>query len=217
MTRVILHNAAGRRRDRRTGMATKANADHPAEEVRAALDEAGLSVIDAAARIGVSRQQLTRLLGRKSALSPEMALRLQSVFGLSARRLLETQLERDLSDAGNKLGATLSRLAAFKQAHEPPAREEVLRRLRRHKREIAAAGVEKLFLFGSVARGEARAGSDVDLYFEPSPSASIGLVELGKLKTRIEEILGRKTDLVPGDSFRPHVRSRVTIDAVRVF
>lgn len=198
-------------------MATKAHADHPADEVRAALDEAGLSVIDAAARIGVSRQQLTRLLGGKSALSPEMALRLQSVFGLSARRLLETQLERDLSDAGKKLGAALSRLAAFKRAHEPPARDDVLRRLRRRKSEISAAGVEKLFLFGSVARGEARAGSDVDLFYEPAPGASIGLVELGKLKARIEEILGRKTDLVPGDSFRPHVRERAMRDAVRVF
>lgn len=198
-------------------MAINAHADHPADEVRAALDEAGLSVIDAAARIGVSRQQLTRLLGRKSALSPEMALRLQSAFGLSARRLLETQLERDLSDAGKKLGATLSRLAAFKRAHQPPARDDILRRLRRRKSEIVAAGVEKLFLFGSVARGEARASSDVDLYFEPSPSASIGLVELGKLKAQIEEILGRRVDLVPGDSFRPQVRARVMRDAVRVF
>lgn len=192
-------------------------AAHPGERVRAVLKQSGLTVGDAADRAGVSRQQLTRLLGRKSAMSPEMALRLESVFGLPARQLLDMQIEFDLERARRKMSARLARLRAFEGLKDRLAMAEVVRRLRVHRRKIEAAGVERLYLFGSVARGEATASSDVDLFYEPSPDASIGLVELGKLKARIEEILGLKVDLVPGDSFRPQVRTRVERDAIRVF
>ena len=42
-------------------------------------------------------------------------------------------------------------------------REETIRRLHEHEAELKRLGVEHLYLFGSVARGEAREDSDVDL------------------------------------------------------
>ena len=87
--------------------------DHPGDIVRRLIDETGLTVGAAAARLGVSRQQLTRLIGRKSDLSPEMALRIESVFGRSAEALMQRQIALDLASARNSKRAELEALQTF--------------------------------------------------------------------------------------------------------
>ncbi|MDZ7629060.1 MAG: HigA family addiction module antitoxin [Parvularculaceae bacterium] len=186
-------------------------ANHPANDIRAALDAAGMTVVAAAKRLGVSRQQLTRVIGKKSSLSAEMALRIETLFGLPAKNLLEAQLESDLIAARKKLRAER------RGALSAPQRGSVLRRLRSERAQLTADGVEALYLFGSVARGDAAAASDVDLYFIPTKDASIGLIELGRLTSRLEGLLGRKVDLAPFDSLRPAVMERARHDQVRVF
>lgn len=190
---------------------------HPGQLVRGLLDQSGLSVIDAAERLHVSRQQLTRLLGQKSGLSPEMALRLESVFGLSAKELLERQIDFELAQTKAEAGRALADLEPYRGPLARLNKDYVFDTLRAHKAELNAAGIEHLFLFGSIARGEARASSDVDLFYTPAPSARIGLLDLAKLNERIENILGLKVDLVPGDSFRPHIKENVMRDAIEVF
>jgi predicted nucleotidyltransferase len=54
--------------------------------------------------------------------------------------------------------------------------------------------IQKVFLFGSYARDEARPSSDVNLLIEPGPKMS--LFDLGRLQSELEEKLGRKVDLV---------------------
>jgi len=56
--------------------------------------------------------------------------------------------------------------------------------------------VARVELFGSVARGVARAGSDVDLLVEFLPESDAGLFEMGALKEDLEERLGCRVDLV---------------------
>ena len=51
-------------------------------------------------------------------------------------------------------------------------------------------------VFGSVARGESRPGSDVDLLVEFLPDTRVGLFEMGALKEDLEEQLGCSVDLV---------------------
>ena len=71
--------------------------------------------------------------------------------------------------------------------------------------EIAkATGMSFLALFGSVARGEATATSDVDLAVRFS--RAIDLFELAGIKLAIEKVVGRPVDLVPVDSAYPFVR-----------
>jgi hypothetical protein len=72
-------------------------------------------------------------------------------------------------------------------------RDEAIARLRAHEAELRQLGIEHLYLFCSTARGEARADSDVDLFFD-HPIGSIGLYELIDLKRRASEILGREAD-----------------------
>lgn len=191
-------------------------AKDPAESVRRALDLSGLTVSDAAGRLRVSRQQLTRLLGRKSAVSPDMALRLESVFRLSAQELLERQLHAELAVARRRARRNHGRLKPV-GAPGRLSKDFVLSRLRLHEAELRAAGIEGLYLFGSVARGDSEAESDVDLYFERARGAKIGLLDLQRIARRIDEILGSKSDLVPGDGFRGAVREAAERDAIRVF
>ena len=45
-------------------------------------------------------------------------------------------------------------------------REEAISRLRQHEADLKWLGVERLYMFGSTARGEANDDSDVDLFFD---------------------------------------------------
>jgi uncharacterized protein len=93
-------------------------------------------------------------------------------------------------------------------------REDVLALLKDHRNEIETFGVESLRLFGSVARGEASADSDVDLLvrFRGTPTFS------GYMKLRIflEDLLGSKVDLITESGLREAVRPFVEKDAIRV-
>src|SRR5437764_1312303 len=78
-------------------------------------------------------------------------------------------------------------------------------------------GVRSLSLFGSVARGEDRPGSDVDVLVEFDPSRTVTLFTLARLQERLEETLMRPVDLVENHSFlRAAFRSAVEKDLVRV-
>ena len=89
-------------------------------------------------------------------------------------------------------------------------------RLRRHAREvrelIGHAGGSNVRVFGSVASGAERAGSDIDLLFEMG--TPMGLMELGELERRLSEVLGAPVDLIPAASLRPDLRARVLAEAV---
>jgi predicted nucleotidyltransferase len=60
----------------------------------------------------------------------------------------------------------------------------------------AGLPVARIEVFGSVARGEAREGSDVDLMVEFLPGAGAGLFEMGALKEDLEEKIGCRVDLL---------------------
>ena len=57
-------------------------------------------------------------------------------------------------------------------------------------------GIERVELFGSIARGDERPDSDVDLLIEFSADRDPSLVELGDLKEALEERLGRRVDVL---------------------
>jgi predicted nucleotidyltransferase len=95
-------------------------------------------------------------------------------------------------------------------------RIEAIARLQAHEAELKKLGVEHLYLFGSTARGEARADSDVDLFFD-YPRGKFGLFELMDVKETAARILGRKTDIMTRDSLHKALRARIEADAVTVF
>lgn len=63
------------------------------------LEPCGLTVTEAAEGLRVSRQALNNLLNGKAGMSPEMAIRLEKSFGLTAKMWLSMQLAYDLAIA----------------------------------------------------------------------------------------------------------------------
>ena len=90
------------------------------------------------------------------------------------------------------------------------------RRVRRHRHDVVAAaaahGVRNLRVFGSVARGQDRPDSDVDLIVDLP--AGMGLFGLGRVQAELEAILGTRVDLVPAQDLKPSVRARVEHELV---
>jgi predicted nucleotidyltransferase len=99
----------------------------------------------------------------------------------------------------------------------PPMLSDVLRRLRLQKRELRQRGVKRLWVFGSVVRGEARADSDVDLVAEFDPTAKVSLTAFARLRQDLSEMLGSPADLAEWRTLRPHIRDAARQDAVAVF
>lgn len=95
-------------------------------------------------------------------------------------------------------------------------RDEVITKLKQHEMDLRRLGVEHLFLFGSLARNEARPDSDVDLFFD-YPRGTFGLYELMDVKDAAASILGGKADIMTRDSIHKRLRSDIEAEAIPVF
>jgi uncharacterized protein len=95
-------------------------------------------------------------------------------------------------------------------------REEVIAQLRRHEADLQRLGVGHLYLFGSIARGDATADSDIDLFFDYE-KGKLGLFELMDVKAFASNILGRTTDIMTRDSLHKTLRQSIEATALRVF
>ena len=91
--------------------------------------------------------------------------------------------------------------------------DQIRAELAQHREELVALGVSSLAVFGSVARGEDRGDSDVDLLVEFS--RPIGLFHFAEVTLWLEDLLGRPVDLVMPDALKPRIRERVLGEAVR--
>jgi predicted nucleotidyltransferase len=96
-------------------------------------------------------------------------------------------------------------------------RDQVIERLRASESELRSRGVLQLSLFGSVARGEARADSDVDVAVKLDHSRSIDLFDYNDIANRLEELLGSKVDLLCDPPRKPRLQAALERDRVHVF
>ena len=104
---------------------------------------------------------------------------------------------------------------------DPPARSDLLALLQAHRSELEAEGVEAITVFGSVARGDAASGSDVDLAIRAGAGFSAGGLDhfgrLEALRERLAGLIGRKVDLVEESAVRPRLREVIRREGVRAF
>lgn len=77
--------------------------------------------------------------------------------------------------------------------------------------------VRELAVFGSAARGEMRADSDIDLLVDFQPDASGGLLEYAGLMLDLSEVLHRTVDLVERDGLKPLLRKEVVSEARTIY
>jgi uncharacterized protein len=93
----------------------------------------------------------------------------------------------------------------------------VLRTLREHEDDLRRLGVEHAAVFGSVARGEARAGSDIDVLVDLDRERPMGIFEYARLKLYIGELLDGASDVVNRKTLKPLLRENILRDAVNAF
>jgi hypothetical protein len=94
---------------------------------------------------------------------------------------------------------------------------EAIARLREHAGAIKARGATALYLFGSAARNQAEAGSDLDLFVDYDPAKKFSLVDLVDIKLLLEDELGISVDVTTRDSLHPKLRKAIEESAIRVF
>lgn len=99
----------------------------------------------------------------------------------------------------------------------PMKRSFAIARLKPLERDLRGRGVNALYLFGSTARDEARADSDLDLIFEYDPATPFTLFTQAGIMQDLSERLGVRVDLIARDGLRPRFREKVERDMVQIF
>jgi addiction module HigA family antidote len=73
------------------------NPPHPGELIGDSLGELGVSISEAARVLGITRQQLHKVITGRSTITPEMALRLEKALGSTADTWLRMQMNYELA------------------------------------------------------------------------------------------------------------------------
>jgi predicted nucleotidyltransferase len=93
-------------------------------------------------------------------------------------------------------------------------RQETIEILSRHRDAILRFGVKSIGLFGSVARDETSAGSDVDVLVEFEGPATFSAYM--DLKFFLEDLLKTRVDLVTRRALKPYAKASVERELIRV-
>ena len=95
-------------------------------------------------------------------------------------------------------------------------RSEAIRILSEQRADLATDfHVQSLGIFGSTARDEAHAESDVDVLVEFAPNEPVSLFDFVRLQRHLEALLGSRVDLVEMAALKPQLRERVLRELVR--
>jgi len=93
----------------------------------------------------------------------------------------------------------------------------VLRSLRGERGRLRERGIPHLSVFGSTAREEAGADSDVDLIVDLEPAGNMDIFDLASIAAELETVLGTRVDLVRRGAMKPHVAQAAAREEVVVF
>ena len=92
-------------------------------------------------------------------------------------------------------------------------KEEILKVIRENKDKIKSFGVKKIGIFGSFARGEEKERSDIDIIVEFEEGKK-NFDNFMNLAFYLEELFGRKVDLLTPESISPYIKPYIEKEAV---
>jgi predicted nucleotidyltransferase len=96
-------------------------------------------------------------------------------------------------------------------------RDDIIAKLKEAEPALRARGVRRAAVFGSVARGEDRPDSDIDIMIEVDPEAHITVYDYVGLKEFVAGLFDGRVDVVSRDGLKPYVRPAATADAIYAF
>jgi predicted nucleotidyltransferase len=82
---------------------------------------------------------------------------------------------------------------------------------------LKAAGVRRLYLFGSRARGDARPDSDLDVLVETTSYEELPRFDHFKVQHLIEDNTGLRVQISIRDLLKPRIAERIADDLIEVF
>jgi hypothetical protein len=134
----------------------------------------------------------------------------------AVKRFVAGTFRRRICGLTTMIGGRRLELADAQRHTSRMDRETVIRTLRAHEAELRAEGISHVYLFGSVARGEADEKSDVDLFYDCEPEC-FGFLQFMGIRERVPEILGLPVDIMPRDGIHRRIRAEVEAEAIPVF
>ena len=96
-------------------------------------------------------------------------------------------------------------------------RDEIIEKLREREADLRAQGVAHAALFGSVARGDDRPDSDIDILVDLDPAIVVTIIDYAGVKDFIAEMFDSPVDVVSRESLKARVRPNATADAIYAF
>ena len=94
---------------------------------------------------------------------------------------------------------------------------QILASLRINAAELRRRGVLHAGVFGSVARGESGAESDVDILLTLADDDGFGLLEYSSLERYLSDIIGAPVDLADSENLKPRLRDVIEREVVNAF
>jgi predicted nucleotidyltransferase/DNA-binding Xre family transcriptional regulator len=160
----------------------------------------GLTATELARRVGVTENAIRKL---ESGSSKEPRL--------STALLLADALDIDPGFVSGEVPKT-------RRSKSVPDLCSVIRKIRESRHALNQRGVEHISVFGSVARGDAKRGSDIDAIIEPAPAAHFTLFDLAATREILESALHYKVDVITERTVRQSSFSEAAAsEAVSVF
>jgi predicted nucleotidyltransferase len=95
--------------------------------------------------------------------------------------------------------------------------QDIIDILRRNAATLRERGVKHAALFGSLARGEADAQSDIDILIDLDPAIRFDVFSYVGLKLYIEELFPGRVDVVNRAALKPYLREPVAADLIDAF
>ena len=96
-------------------------------------------------------------------------------------------------------------------------RERVIATSRAHQTELRRRGVRHAALFGSIARGEGKRTSDIDVLMELDPQAPVGLFDYVGITQYLADLFPMRVDVANRSSLKAVVRPAIERDAIYAF
>lgn len=118
-------------------------------------------------------------------------------------------------DRATELAAIAERMRRDREGDA--LRAEIVTKLKRMSRFLRSRGVSGLALFGSLARGEGGADSDIDLVADLDPGAHLTILDLIEIEQHLEEKLERGVDLVSRQGLKERFAAAIAPDEFPIF